>query len=236
MPIRRPARPLRDGVPGAIPTPDLGEPVTSVKGTSQTACRRQSMRLSWLHAGLDDLSRRRTGSGPTRWSLGFQGNPRSGARIIREPRRECECERVSGLVSRCHTRPSPGRSSPRGTEPGARLTTGPPIAAHDEDSVRSGYACTVARRPGRSHRRDGLRARGWSELSNGELLAVTEAASFDLLLTTDQNLLHQQDLSGRRLAILVLPTTRWPQIQKHIAEIADALASIQSGEFQEVKW
>ena len=78
--------------------------------------------------------------------------------------------------------------------------------------------------------------RGWSELSSGELLAVTEAASFDLLLTTDQNLLHQQDLSGRRLAILVLPTTRWPQIQKHVAEIANAVASIRSGEFQEVKW
>ncbi len=60
--------------------------------------------------------------------------------------------------------------------------------------------------------------RGWSELSNSELLAVAEAASFDLLLTTDQNLLHQQDLSGRRLAVLVLPTTRWPQIQKHVAD------------------
>ncbi len=77
---------------------------------------------------------------------------------------------------------------------------------------------------------------GWSELSNGELLAVAAAASFDLLLTTDRNLPHQQDLSGRTLAIMVLPTTRWPQIQEHVAEIADALASVRPGEYQHVKW
>ncbi len=47
---------------------------------------------------------------------------------------------------------------------------------------------------------------GWSELANGDLLRETEAR-FDLLITTDQNLRYQQDLSGRRLAILVLPTT-----------------------------
>jgi hypothetical protein len=45
---------------------------------------------------------------------------------------------------------------------------------------------------------------GWAELDNGDLLDAAEAA-FDALITTDQNLRYQQNLSGRRLAILVLP-------------------------------
>ena len=78
--------------------------------------------------------------------------------------------------------------------------------------------------------------RGWSLLSNGDLLTVAEAASFDVLLATDRNLPHQQDLSSYPIAILVLPTTRWPQIAQHVAEIADALASIRPGQYQEVTW
>jgi hypothetical protein len=53
---------------------------------------------------------------------------------------------------------------------------------------------------------------GWATLSNGDLLAAAETA-FAAFLTTDQNLLYQQNLAGRRLAILVLPTTSWPKIQ-----------------------
>jgi hypothetical protein len=47
---------------------------------------------------------------------------------------------------------------------------------------------------------------GWSGLANGDLLREAEA-QFDLLITTDQSLRYQQNLAGRRLAILVLPTT-----------------------------
>jgi hypothetical protein len=48
----------------------------------------------------------------------------------------------------------------------------------------------------------------WSTLSNGELIAETES-HFDAFVTTDKNLRYQQDLSGRKIAIFVLPTTRW---------------------------
>ena len=47
---------------------------------------------------------------------------------------------------------------------------------------------------------------GWSNLQNGELLAAAEAA-FDLLITTDQQMRYQQNISRRQLAVLVLPTT-----------------------------
>lgn len=78
--------------------------------------------------------------------------------------------------------------------------------------------------------------RGWSNLRNGDLLATAETAGFDLFVTTDQNLRYQQNLAGRRLAILVLPTTRWPVIRQHADDINTAIDSIQPGQFRELTW
>lgn len=76
---------------------------------------------------------------------------------------------------------------------------------------------------------------GWAQLSNGELLNAAEAA-FDVLITTDQNLRYQQNLTGRRLAILVLPTTSWPIIQTHSGEVVAAVDELHSGEFRELSF
>jgi hypothetical protein len=73
---------------------------------------------------------------------------------------------------------------------------------------------------------------GWATLTNGELLAAAEG-SFDALITTDQSLRHQQNLSMRRLGILVLPTTSWPRLQLHTAAIAAAVIALRPGELQE---
>ena len=45
---------------------------------------------------------------------------------------------------------------------------------------------------------------GWSELSNGELLARA-AKQFQVFVTTDQQLRYQQSIEGRTIAVLVLP-------------------------------
>lgn len=74
---------------------------------------------------------------------------------------------------------------------------------------------------------------GWSELSNGDLLTNAEAAGFDLLLTTDQKLRYQQNLSGRRIAILVLNVANWPTLKPHATEIAAAVDSMRPGEYRE---
>ena len=71
---------------------------------------------------------------------------------------------------------------------------------------------------------------GWATLSNGDLLAAAEK-SFDAFITTDQNLRYQQNLAGRRLAILVLPTTSWPEIQKHTNKVADSVNALKLGDF-----
>jgi hypothetical protein len=57
---------------------------------------------------------------------------------------------------------------------------------------------------------------------------------FEVFLTTDQRLRYQQNLTNRRIAIVVLPTTSWPVIKKHTAKIAKALDSIAPGDFIEI--
>jgi predicted nuclease of predicted toxin-antitoxin system len=75
--------------------------------------------------------------------------------------------------------------------------------------------------------------RGWSRLSNGELLSAAESA-FDILITTDGNLEHQQNLVGRRIAILVLSTTSWPRLEKVTRGIADVVNSLQPGQYRKL--
>lgn len=53
------------------------------------------------------------------------------------------------------------------------------------------------------------REQGWSTLLNGDLLRVAEEAGFEVLLTTDANLRYQQNMKGRRLAIVALSKNRW---------------------------
>lgn len=73
---------------------------------------------------------------------------------------------------------------------------------------------------------------GWNTLTNGERLAAAER-SFDVFVTTDQNLRYQQNLAGQRLAILVLPTTSWPRLEPHAAAIATAILARRPGELRE---
>jgi hypothetical protein len=48
------------------------------------------------------------------------------------------------------------------------------------------------------------RDRGWDKISNGELLSKADAEGFEILLTTDKNIRYQQNLKGRKIAIVVL--------------------------------
>jgi len=75
---------------------------------------------------------------------------------------------------------------------------------------------------------------GWSRLTNGQLLDAAED-SFDLLITTDQQLRQQQNLASRRLAIVVLPTTSWPRLEPNHATILSTIESITSGQYVELQ-
>jgi hypothetical protein len=73
--------------------------------------------------------------------------------------------------------------------------------------------------------------RGWSTLKNGALLAAAEQADFDALVTTDQQLHYQQNLAGRRIAILVLGTTAWLRIRVQVTVAQTALDQLTAGDY-----
>jgi hypothetical protein len=84
------------------------------------------------------------------------------------------------------------------------------------------------------HKIDTVYERGWSRLSNGELLTAAEQDKYDIFLTTDQRLKYQQSLKDRKIAIVVLRSTSWPRIQHKVGEIQKAVDSITHGEYLEI--
>lgn len=77
---------------------------------------------------------------------------------------------------------------------------------------------------------------GWNRLKNGELLAVAEAAGFEVLLTTDKNIRYQQNLSGRKIAIVVLGQQQWPKLRAHIPLVVEAVNAAIPGSYIEVNF
>ena len=72
---------------------------------------------------------------------------------------------------------------------------------------------------------------GWSGKENGELLALAET-EFDALVTLDTNLRYQQNLAGRRNAIVVLlaRSNRLDHLSPHFPACVSALERIKPGD------
>jgi hypothetical protein len=92
-----------------------------------------------------------------------------------------------------------------------------PIAGH-----LAGHEVTHARRI------------GWHELENGELIQRAEEAGYDVLLSTDKNIRYQQNLSGRKIALVVLGNSQWPVVRLHLDRIATAVSAAAPGSYTEV--
>ena len=66
---------------------------------------------------------------------------------------------------------------------------------------------------------------------NGALLDAAEEAGFELLLTTDRRIRHQQDLRARRIALVVLTgSTKWSLVRRHAMSNRRANFSIWAAE------
>jgi hypothetical protein len=75
----------------------------------------------------------------------------------------------------------------------------------------------------------------WSpRLKNGELLNAAEAAGFDVLLTCDQNIRHQQNLTGRKLALVILTSNLWPSVLNCGSAIDLAVENATRGSYQTI--
>lgn len=78
-------------------------------------------------------------------------------------------------------------------------------------------------------------ALGWNEFTNGDLLEAAEAAGYDLLLTTDKNIRYQQNLTGRRIAIVVLGISAWPVLRLHVNKVIAVLEMATPGSYNQVE-
>ena len=85
----------------------------------------------------------------------------------------------------------------------------------------SGHSCST------------VQGKGWGGIKNGDLLQRAEG-EFDLFVTSDQNIRYQQNLLGRRIAILELSTNDISRIQAASTVIEEALEKIQPHEFREL--
>jgi predicted nuclease of predicted toxin-antitoxin system len=71
---------------------------------------------------------------------------------------------------------------------------------------------------------------GWDRVRNGDLIQMAEAV-FDAIVTSDQNLKYQQNVTARRIGIVVLPANYLPAVLKLARKIATALSEILPGAF-----
>ncbi len=80
-----------------------------------------------------------------------------------------------------------------------------------------------------------LQEAGWSGRQNGELLRLAEAA-LDALVTVDTNLRYQQNLAGRRIAIIVLQSSsnRLEYLRQHFQACVLALEKIKPVEMVQI--
>ena len=87
--------------------------------------------------------------------------------------------------------------------------------------ILSGHSCST------------VQGQGWGGIKNGDLLERAEG-EFDLFITSDQNIRYQQNLTGRRIAILELSTNDISRIEAASSLIEDVLENLQTNEFRQL--
>jgi hypothetical protein len=99
-----------------------------------------------------------------------------------------------------------------------------------DNGVPRGVAAALS-----EHTVEEARSRGWDTLGNGELLDAAEAEGFDVFVTTDRNIRYQQNLSRRKIAVVVLGSGRWRLIKNRLPEIGAAIDKAVAGTLIEVE-
>jgi hypothetical protein len=76
--------------------------------------------------------------------------------------------------------------------------------------------------------------KGWAGLKNGELLRTAENDGIEVFLTGYQTLTHEQNLTGRSIAIVALSSVEWDILKRHLPLIVGAIENALPGSFQAV--
>ncbi len=73
---------------------------------------------------------------------------------------------------------------------------------------------------------------GWSGLKNGELLSKADENGIEVLVTGDQTLNYEQNLSRRHLSIVALSSIDWHILKNNLSMIVAAIDRAVPGSFQ----
>ena len=86
-----------------------------------------------------------------------------------------------------------------------------------------------------SHQVDTVPGRGWSGIKNGELLRRA-TGEFDVLVTMDRNLRHQQPLANQTFGVVLVRarSNRLADLLEIVPAILSAIDGIQPGELRRV--
>jgi hypothetical protein len=76
---------------------------------------------------------------------------------------------------------------------------------------------------------------GWDKLQNGDLLNAAEAARFEVFVTIDKNIRYQQNLTGRKIAIVLIRKQQWPDVKPHVQLVVAAVNAATPGSYVEVE-
>ena len=76
---------------------------------------------------------------------------------------------------------------------------------------------------------------GWHELGNGALIRQAEEAGYEVLLSTDKSIRYQQNLTGRKIALVILGNQQWPVVRLYLDRIAAAVNASTPGSYAEVE-
>jgi hypothetical protein len=76
---------------------------------------------------------------------------------------------------------------------------------------------------------------GWHELGNGDLIRQAEEAGYEVLLSTDKSIRYQQNLAGRKIALVILGNQQWPVVRLYLDRIAAAVNASTPGSYAEVE-
>ena len=82
-----------------------------------------------------------------------------------------------------------------------------------------------------NHQVETVDEHGWARISNGELLQIAEISGFHVVVTADQNIVYQQTLAGRKIALVVLGSNIWPVVRSHETTIRERVDAAVPGSY-----
>ena len=70
---------------------------------------------------------------------------------------------------------------------------------------------------------------GWASMKNGALLRAANG-SFDVLITADKNMHHQQNFVGLNISVLVFPANRAKLVRAGVVAMVQSVLRVRPGE------